>query len=183
MKHAWRDTVVWVGTVLVAVWLAVLAPKGMAVLGRLPNVAAADLNHRPVLIPDGLKAERTLLLLNFKRGLREEAEGWITGLRLREDSSLAWLRVPVLDDGGHLDRGDVEGRLLAHYPNAGDRANIIPVFTDQAAFLKASGLSRTDRIYALVVNRQGEVLARVEGPFSEESGRLIRHALTSEYRL
>jgi hypothetical protein len=36
-----------------------------------------------------------------------------------------------------------------------------------------------ERIYVLLVNRKGEVLWRVEGPFHEERERDLKHALES----
>lgn len=184
MKRVWMDTAAWAGTVVAALALAVAAPKGLAVLGHLPAFSASNLNREPVMIPEGLKAERTLLLLNFKRGQGQDIEGWISGLRLRDDPSLAWLRMPVLaDDGDPSRRIDVEGRLLARHTAPNERANVVPVFTDQVAFLKSAGLSRTDVVYAVVVNRHGEVLARAEGPFDDDKAKILLDTLLQDRRL
>jgi hypothetical protein len=177
------DTAVWVGTAFAALALAVAAPKGLAILGHLPAFTAANLNKESVMIPEGLKAERTLLLLSLQRGQGHDIDSWIMGMHLREDSSLPWLRMPVRDESAGSYRSEVEGRLLARFTEPTERANVVPVFTDRDAFLKSAGLSRNDAVYALVVNRRGDVLARAEGPFDAEKARVLRDTLLVERRL
>lgn len=183
MKRVWMDTAAWAGTVIAALAFAVAAPKGLAVLGRLPPVAASNLNREPVMVPEGLKADRTLLLLNFKGGQGKDIETWITGLHLRDDTSTAWLRMPVLDESGAARRSQVEGRLLSHHVAPTERANVVPVFTDQAAFLQSAGLTRTDVVYVVVVNRQGEVLARAEGPYDIAKAKVLHDTLVADQRI
>ena len=183
MKRVWMDTAVWVGTALAALALAVVAPKGLAILGHLPAFNAANLNNESVMIPEGLTAERTLLLLSLQRGQGNDIESWITGMHLREDSSLAWLRMPVRDESTGRYRSEVEGRLLARFTAPAERANVVPIFTDRDAFLKSAGLTRSDAVYALVVNRRGDVLARAEGPFGADKARVLRDTLLVERRL
>ena len=55
----------------------------------------------------------------------------------------------------------------------------MPVFTDRADFVRAAGLVTTDQSYAVVLNRRGEVLARVEGQFDAEKARTLRETLHS----
>ncbi len=178
MEQKWKDSLLWATIASAAVLLAFATPAGQTVLGRVPHLIGVDLNKKPMRIPAGLTAERTLVLVSFQRGHGKDIDTWISGMSLREGGAVQYVRMPVLDDPGHLDgRSAVETRLQARVPDAQERSKVVPVFTDQQAFLRSVGLSSPEHISALVLNRSGEVLARVEGPFSLEKKELIEGAL------
>ncbi len=147
-------------------------------MGHLPAFMAHTLLRQPVAVPAGLPSDRTLVLITFQRGQRAQAESWIEGLDLRNDSSIAWMRMPVLNDPGTLTgRSAVEDKFLRHYPDDAERARLVPVFTDRARFVRSAGLNGITQVYAVVVNRQGEVLARVEGQFDPAKAQALRETL------
>ncbi len=114
-------------------------------------------------LPNG----RTLALVGFNQNQRVELHSWIDGLRLRQDSPIAWVKMPVLKDPGNEDaRSAIESRLLAgHAQKSHIRAPLIPVFANQNDFIRAAGLSGKDHASVLVLNRDGRVLARAEGQY------------------
>jgi hypothetical protein len=116
--------------------------------------------------------------VSFQRGQGREVDTWVRGMGLREGGPVEWVRIAILNDPGDLGgRSAVETRFQARFTSPQERAKVVPVFTDQQAFLKSVGLSGSDQISALVLNRNGEVLARVEGAFSPEKKDLIDGAL------
>ncbi|MGH6638127.1 MAG: hypothetical protein ACREXN_04315 [Polaromonas sp.] len=168
----------WLAAVGLAIALAFVAPNETSVMGRLPAFMAHTLLRQPVAVPAGLPSDRTLALITFQRGQRTQVESWIEGLNLRNDSSIAWMRMPVLNDPGTLTgRSAVEDKLLRHYPDDAERARLVPVFTDRASFVRSAGLNGIEQVYAVVVNRQGEVLARVEGQFDPDKAQALRETL------
>ena len=170
--------VVWLAAVALAVALAVASPSESRVMGHLPAFMAHTLTRQSVAIPEGLTAERTLALITFQREQRDEADSWIEGLNLKNDPSIAWMRMPVVNDPGTLiGRSAVEARLLQNYPVDAERSKLVPVFTDRADFVRSAGLNGVSQSYAVVVNRQGEVLARVEGRFDAEKAKILRETL------
>lgn len=129
-------------------------------------------------MPDGLPAERTLALITFRGSQRAHIDGWIRGLNLQSDPSIAWLRMPVLNDpGSTAARSAIETKLLRSYPADAERARLMPVFTDRERFVRSAGLRGTDEVYAVVINRQGEVLARAEGAFDADKADKLRETL------
>jgi len=168
----------WLTAAGLAFALALAAPNDSSVMGRLPAFMAQTLLRQPVTVPEGLPSDRTLALITFKRGQRADVESWIQGMNLRNDPSITWMRMPVLNDPGTLTgRSAVENRLLQHYTADTERAKMVPVFTDRASFVRSAGLGSTDQVYAVVVNRQGEVLARVEGQFDADKAQTLRETL------
>jgi hypothetical protein len=182
MKTMWIQVAAWLAAVTIALLLAFAAPNESALMGRLPAMQAKRLNQQPFSFPQGLPAVRTLALVAFERGHRAEIESWINGLQLREDSSIAWLKMPVLDDpGSDSARGDIERSMRARHEAEVDRARLVPVFTNRDAFMRAAGLSGSGHAWVLVLGRDGQVLARVEGEYSEQKGQTLRETLAQNF--
>ncbi|MCW5651227.1 MAG: hypothetical protein KIS62_15875 [Ramlibacter sp.] len=180
MKTVWTNTLAWAGAAAAALALAVAAPSESTVMGKLPSLTAKRLDQRTLLLPAGLPSDRTLALVAFEKGHRNDIDSWIQGLQLHQNPGINWLRMPVLEDPGHAQgRSAIENRLLARYTSDGDRARMLPVFTDRAAFIRATGLNSPHAAYALVLNRNGDVLARVEGQFDQDKAEALRETLFS----
>ncbi len=181
MKSTSSYTFAWLAAAALALALAFVAPNESSVMGQLPAFMTKTLMYKPVTLPEGLPSDRTLALITFKKGQRAQAESWIQGLNLRNDPTISWMRMPVLNDPGTpTGRSEIENRLLQHYTDDTERANLVPIFTDSANFVRAIGLNSTDQFYAVVVNRRGDVLARVEGVFSEDKAQALRETLKAQ---
>lgn len=181
MKTLWLQVLAWLAAVTAALLLAFAAPNEATLMGRLPTLHAKRLNQQPIALPHGLPAGRTLALVAFDRAQRGEIESWIHGLRLRENDAISWLKMPVLDDpGSESARSVIENGLLARHVGEVERARLVPVFTNRDAFIRAAGLSSPDHAWVLVIDRDGQVLARVEGRYDEEKARALRATLLGE---
>ena len=182
MKSVWLNTIAWIGAILAAATLAVATPTVSSVMGRLPAaLTVTRLDQQTVPLLAGFPAERTLALIGFHNSHRTDIESWIKGLCLTGSSAIPWVRMPVLNDPGDaVGRQAMEQRLRTRFADDPTRASVLPVITDRAAFSRAAGLASTDKAYAVVVNRQGEVLARVEGEYDPSKGETIRATLKDE---
>ena len=181
MNSLWIQLLAWLGAVIAALLLALAAPNESTLMGRLPALHAKRLNQEPIALPQGLPASRTLALVAFQRGHRGEIESWIKGMQLRENDAIAWLKMPVLDDpGSESARSDIESGMLARHSAETDRARLVPVFTNRDAFMRAAGMSGSDHAWVLVLGRDGQVLARVEGEYTAEKGQALRETLLAQ---
>lgn len=182
MKSTGSYFFAWLAAAGLAFVLAFAAPNESRVMGRLPAFMAQTLDHQQlVAVPAGLHADRTLALITFQKDKRGHIDSWIQGLNLKNDPSIAWLRMPVLNDPGNAAaRSAVESKLLRRYPEAAERAKLVPVFADKTSFIRSAGLGSTDQVYAVVVNREGEVLARAEGHFDADKAQALRETLLAQ---
>jgi hypothetical protein len=181
MKSIWFQTAAWLAAVTAALMLAFATPSESSVMGRLPSMNAKRLDQQRINLPEGLPAGRTLALVAFQRSHRGEIDSWIQGLQLHQDSGISWVKMPVLNDPGtEGGRSDIENRLLARHTSDSDRARLVPVFTNRDAFVRAAGLSGIDHVGVLVVGRDGQVLARVEGRFDEDKAQALRETLLAQ---
>lgn len=177
MRRVWSPTLAWFAAVAVALLLALASPTEWSVMGRLPELQARRLDQQTLVLPDGLGAERTLALISFHRDHRPAVDSWIQGMALHPNAPVRRLRMVVLNDpGDDAGRSAIEQRLRERY--AQDAAEVVPVFTDRSLFARATGLTSTEQAHAVVLNRRGEVLARVTGGFDPDKARSLRAMLT-----
>lgn len=175
MKPIWTYPLAWCAVVVVALLLAFGAPRYHHAVGRLPAEVGVQLERVPARAtePDG----RMLALVTFQRDQRAVAETWIRGLNLHE-GSVMWVRMPVVNDPGEPGlRAQAEGRLLARYPSPHERNNLLPVFTNRATFLQLARLSDSEQPWVLVINRRGDILARVAGPYDPDKAATLLDTL------
>jgi hypothetical protein len=171
----------WVAAIGAAIGLSTLAPHERLVLGKVPPVAAKRLDHTPVTIPQGLESDRTLAVVVFKRSQREQAQSWIDGLRLHQDRSINWLRVGVVNDpGDEAKRLEIEQRLNERHPGLADPYRSVRVFTNKEAFMRSLGLPSDEHVTVLVIDREGNVLARAQGPFDETKAQSLRRTVLAQ---
>ncbi len=181
MNRTVGTTLAWVAAAGVGIGFAKLYPTESSVMGQLPAHSTQTLTRTPVTLPEGLPSDRTLALVTFSRAQRGQADSWVDGLNLKNDTSISWVRIPVLGEpDGPNARSDAQTRLLGRYTADIERAKLMPMFMDKAAFARATGLKSTDQGYAIVFNRQGEVLARVEGPFEANKAQNLRETLQAK---
>ncbi len=181
VNKLWMDTAGWVGAAVAALSLAFAAPTDSSVMGKLPFTLAKRADRQPVALPADLPSHRTLVVVTFKRDQRDDAERWIEGLDLRRAADVRWVRMPVIDaPADDTARTAAEERLFGHFDSHPDRQSVLAVFTDREAFLRRSGLAHHDRVHVLVLNREGDVLARAEGPYDAGRAMALRETLLED---
>jgi hypothetical protein len=172
--------VAWIAAAAVALALALAAPSESNVMGRLPTLTAKRLDQQQIVLPHGLSADRTVALVAFNQNQRAEIDSWVKGLGLKQDPSISWFKMPVLDDPGTEDaRSAIEIKLLARHTSERARSRFVPVFTNRDAFIHAAGLSGADHASVLILNREGKVLARAEGQYDERKALALRETLVA----
>lgn len=176
MKPLWTYPLAWLAVVLVAAVLAFAVPRSHPALGRMPPDIGRKLDRVPVAaVHDD---ERMIVLVTFRRDQRAAADSWIRGLNLR-DRAVSWVRMPVVDDPGEPGlRAQAEVRLMQRYGSPGERENLLPLVTNRAVFAEAAGLRDISQAHVLVINRRGEVLARVTGEFDPDKAATVMDTLT-----
>lgn len=184
MKSTLTYVSAWILAISVALLLAFAAPSESIVMGHFPAFTTQNLLHQPVVLPAGFASDRTLALITFKRDQRPQIDGWVQwvkGLNQSTGTPVNWLRLTVVNDPGtDGGRQEVWTRLLDRYPGDDERANFVPVFIDHSSFVRATGFNGTDQVMAVVLNRQGDVLARAEGAFDADKAQSLLETLKSK---
>ena len=161
---------------LILLCAMIMAWSFPAAAASMLTVEVEDLNEKPITLPSGLPAERSLVIVAFQREQQENVDTWVNGMNL-PDSDLPWLELPLIDNPGLLMRWFINSGMRRGIPDPKARAHVVTIYTDKAAFLAALGIEDEADVYALVVDRQGNVIENVRGDYSPEGEQILRKAL------
>jgi hypothetical protein len=133
--------------------------------GRMPTVQAESLAEVKITLPQGLPAERCLVFMGFEFEHQKVMDEWVEKLQLRRDHK-PWVQLHLIGRVWGLISGFVNDRKRPYFSEAYQRERVIPVYTGVSAFITSMGFADTPRnVLVAVVQRDGTVLARAEGPY------------------
>lgn len=144
-----------------------------------PPVQGSNLEHRQFHLPGDFEGERNLVLIAFQREQQFEVDTWSEPIKrlMERYPELRFYELPTIKRGNPVFRFWLDSAMRAGIPDRTARAQTITLYLDKEAFRSALDLPSEEMIYALLVDRQGRVLWRAEGPFSEEKGRELEQFL------
>lgn len=142
-------------------------PMAADTMGRFPRVEGSNLEGRRFTLPSDFEGALNVVLVAFEREQQADVDSWTPFLdTLRKDrSDLRVYELPTLGRGYRLMRSFIDGGMRRGIPDAKVRAATITLYIDKRAFRESLGLGSEDRIYLLLVDRQGRVAWRGSGPF------------------
>jgi len=161
------------GALIAFLAFGVARPGWSATLG---THEVGDLNGRKIAVPASLPAPRTLLLVAFRHGDRAAIDGWKAGLGLKAGQP-DWIEMPVIGVSAGFIQGMILSGMKRRYPAPADKAHMAPLFGDGDTIARELGIA-SDRVAALVVDREGHVLASASGAYSAGPA----HALLAAWR-
>ena len=159
--------------------MAVKGGIGAGTSARFPEVGGRSLLGLEVALPRDFPAELTLAVVAFQRWHQERVDHWIaralaagipptprgaTGLM-----PVAVVEVPVLSTAWRAARRLIDGGMTAGIGDPDILARTITVYTNVAAFQRALAIPGGEDVPALVVRRDGTILARRRGDPDDDS--------------
>jgi hypothetical protein len=179
-----------VRTVLVVVaWAALSAPLGATEVldrrdnrpGVFPLLAAETLRERKVRLPDELKGERNLLLVAYEREQQQDIDTWLAVLDTfaLKPPAFAYYELPTIAGGMRWMRAVIDGGMRQGIPDRAQRDRTITLYLDVDWFRTQIGTAGNDDIAALLVDREGNILARWFGRYDAAAGLQLRAALAA----
>lgn len=130
------------------------------------------------MIPQDLPAERTLLLVAFRREQQKSIDSWIHGLKLHSsDNQIPWIEIPLIQRRWKLLSSWIGYGMRCGISDNELRAHVWTAYTNRSSFLKRMRLTRIDCVYSFVVSKDGRVLALVSGDYNSDAAQLILKAL------
>ncbi len=141
-------------------------------LGRFPLVESSNLEGERFALPAGFKGELNVVFVAFKREQQSDVDSWMPFLKsvAATRADLSTYEIPVLGRGYRLMRPFIDGGMRRGIPDATVRAATITLYIDKTPFREALRLPDEDRIYVLLVDKQGGVHWRTDGRFTDRAG-------------
>ena len=153
-----------------------------------PRVDGRSLDGVDVPLPMGLPAQRTLCLVAFRQWHQGCVDRWIAHIEaagvpgspmdLKPGDDSCVVEIPVIGTQWRLGRRFIDGGMATSIGVPRVLARTITVYTDVGTFQRSLGIAGSADVVAMVVARDGEVLARADGEPTQEYVALITAALT-----
>lgn len=147
---------------------------------RFPALEATNLEGRAFRLPGDLGGELNLCLIAFRQWQQREVDTWLVALERSRASSVAgfgWWEFPTGRRMGEAMERFVDAGMRAGIPDPAARARTITLWTDKPAFMEALALATDATIQVVLIDREGRVVWRTEGPFTAEKGAALERAL------
>ncbi|HEV2462695.1 MAG TPA: hypothetical protein VGT04_02730 [Acidobacteriaceae bacterium] len=150
--------------------LALASQPGTASPARFPDTTSYSLAKAKLNFPSGFAGQINLLLVSFQPEQRKEIDSWMPVAQALQHTNFNfhWYRLPVSSN---------ELWVFRWWDNASMRSDetdpetwpwIVPLYVDKDSFRHSLQIPSEKQISVLLVDRQGNVLWRAEGPMTPE---------------
>ena len=154
-------------------------PRGPDDFGRFPRVDGRNLEGERFTLPADFGGQVNVVLVAFKREQQHDVDTWMPLLNriAQANTSLRVYELPTLGRRYRLMRSFIDGGMRAGIPDRAVRAATVTLYIDKSPFRRALGLRDEDRIYVLLVDREGRVHWRTDGAFDAQAGAELESAV------
>jgi hypothetical protein len=177
MKKRW-NMLVWiiVGIVGIVVafsaWGFLVRPSRLVINSEgvhFPTVSGFNLDRQEFEFPRDFGGELNLLFVPFLQPQQEVVNTWIPFAQELEATfpGVIYYELPSIDEMPMLSRTFINEGMRAGIPDPTSRQRTITLYIDLAAFMKAIGAAGKSEVQILLVNRQGDIVWREAGRFTE----------------
>lgn len=146
---------------------------------HFPDVQGESLAGQPCSFPRDFGGGRTIALVAFDLKQRADLETWIPFVDewVRRDAVRGRL-FAALPRSMRMMKGMIVATLRKDAPSRETREAMIPLFVDIDEFCASLGIADRRSIHIFVVESDGLVSARRQGPFTADAGTAIESAIS-----
>ena len=146
---------------------------------HFPNASGSSLDGKRFNLPRDLKGKVNIVIITFRRKQTDIIEQWATPLKeiMRADPSLEVYELPTLSRGYSPFRWWIDGGMRAGIVDEEARRRTITIYTNKRNFKVQLGIPNEETIYIFLVGKDGRIITRVQGDFTEEKHRQLQNAI------
>jgi predicted transcriptional regulator len=146
---------------------------------RFPQVTGSNLLRRKVTLPDDLQGKLKILFIAFQQWQQTLVDSWVSTARQLEQSfpGVQFYETPVIQKMNAISQTIINEGMRAGIPNQATREKTITLYIDKKALRRALEIPNEDTIWVLMLDRQGNVLWRAEGAYSQEKGEALLNTI------
>jgi hypothetical protein len=144
-----------------------------------PELQGSNLHRQKITLPADLQGELNILFIPFYQWHQNLVDAWVPLARQLEMElpGVAYYELPVIRSMNILSRTFINEGMRAGIPDPISRERTITLYLDKDAFRSMLDMPDEETIYILVVDREGNVVWRAQGAYSEEKGAQLTGAL------
>ncbi len=136
--------------------------------GPMPRIEGESLAGRRVVLPDAASGKVAVLIFGFSKASKGPTSAWAEKIlsEFGGQAGFELYQLPVLEDVPRLIRGMIiSGIKKGVKENVRD--HFVPIVQGEAALKKLVGYKEADDAYLVVIDRSGQIVGQLHGPYSE----------------
>ncbi|HSY02634.1 MAG TPA: hypothetical protein VK819_10775 [Acidobacteriaceae bacterium] len=135
-----------------------------------PSVTSYNLDKQRVTLPSGMEGQIDLLIISFASEQQQEVESWLPVAQALQHTNFQfrYYQLPVSVRVNFVFRWWETSSMRSDQTDPVTWHWIVPLFIDRPKFLQDLDISNVKQTVVLLVDRQGHVLWRASGSFSED---------------
>jgi len=151
----------------------------VASMGKFPALNSETLEKQAVRLPQDFRGERNLLLIAFKREQQKDIDTWLMQMKRYEDidKGFRYYEIPTIERMNGFMRWFIDNGMRRGIPDVKARERTITLYIDKEPFKKSLQIADENQIYAMVVDRPGNVLWYATGPYDDANGKSLQEFL------
>jgi len=144
-----------------------------------PNVSGSNLDGKRFNLPRDLKGKVNIVIIAFRREQTDLIEQWAGPLKdiMKTDPSLELYELPTLGLIYSPFRWWIDGGMRAGIVDEETRERTITIYTNKRNFKAQLGIPDEETIYIFLVGKDGRILLRIQGDFTQEKYQQLQNAI------
>ena len=149
---------------------------------QFPPIEGSNLAKRTFRLPNDLEGELNVVLVAFQRWHQDQVDTWAPLLDDLERTlpGFRYYELPVIRSMNRFSQWMLDEGMRAGIPSQPVRARTITIYTDKEEFRSALQMPEENNIYLMLVTRQGEILWRGRGAYTQETARSLSQAVADQ---
>jgi hypothetical protein len=146
-----------------------------------PPLKASNLEKTELSLPSAFEGKVNLVLIAFERRQQKDVDTWLAALPDIQKShpGLEYYELPTIKRMGALMRWFIDNGMRGGIPDKKQRARTITLYIDKEPFKKALNIPSEDTIYALLLDKAGQVIWRESGRYDAGKGKSLEDILNA----
>lgn len=139
---------------------------------HFPTVSGFNLDRQEFEFPRDFAAELNVLFVPFLQRQQLDVNTWVPFVQDLERTlpGVVYYELPTIWEMAALQRMFLNEGMRAGIPDQKSRERTVTLYLNKADFQRATGIDGDSQMHVLLVNRQGDILWRTTGSYSEEKG-------------
>jgi hypothetical protein len=144
-----------------------------------PTVMGSNLLREKLTLPRDFQGKLNVIFVAFYQWHQMEVNSWIPLAKELEEQTegVYYYELPTIQSRNVFYQKFINEGMRAGIPNPTSRERTITLYLNKAAFRHDLEMPDEDHIYALIVDRLGNVLFSTRGSYTPEAGESLRQAI------
>ena len=151
-------------------------------LGTFPVIQATSLDGAKLRLPQNFSGRLNLVLIAFSREQQPEVDTWVPAARQTEaqHGEFHYYELAATSRNNFLYRWWFDAALRSNTPDNNMRGRTLTAYASRHSLRKMLHIANEKQVVALLVDREGKIYWRADGPLTEQAKTAIQAALTAQ---